>query len=139
GTAVVGANSFKAQQAARAAPMAAAQVSGSVAQLDRLEQAASQLLDAPGLPRITGLMGTLPSIPGGDAADAEAQLDTLKSQVGFSVLQQMRDMSKTGGALGQVSDRENTMLQNNLETLQQSQSPEQMRAALQGLVEYAQG
>src|SRR5690606_33148399 len=63
GTAVVGANSFKAQQAARAAPMAAAQVSGSVAQLDRLEQAASQLLDAPGLPRITGLMGTLPSIP----------------------------------------------------------------------------
>jgi len=38
-------------------------------------------------------------------------LDTIKANVGFDKLQNMRDNSKTGGALGQVSELENKLLQ----------------------------
>lgn len=108
-------------------------------QLDRMEQAARGLLQHPGLDRITGYVGMFPNMPGGDAADAQATLENLKSQVGFSVLQAMREASKTGGALGAVSDKENEMLQNNLAALQNSQSPEQFRENLQRIIEFVEG
>lgn len=38
-------------------------------------------------------------------------LDTIKANLGFDQLQTMRDNSPTGGALGQVSDMENRLLQ----------------------------
>ena len=110
--------------------------------LDRLGSAANALLKHPGLSKSTGLMSVVPgvgglvSIPGTDAANFKAGLDTLKSQVGFSVLQEMRNNSKTGGALGQVSDRENVMLQNNLAALDRSQSEPEFKAALQQIVDY---
>lgn len=105
--------------------------------LDRLGAAAQALMIHPGTARITGIMGMAPNWPGGDAADAQAELQNLKSQVGFSVLQAMRDASKTGGALGQVSDKENEMLQNNLAALQNSQSLEQFKANLQKIIDFA--
>lgn len=108
-------------------------------QLDRMGQAATSLLQHPGLGRITGYVGMFPNLPGGDAADAQATLENLKSQVGFSVLQAMREASKTGGALGAVSDKENEMLQNNLAALQNSQSPEQFRQNLQRIIEFVEG
>ncbi len=110
---------------------------GTVAQLDRLEQAAAQLKADPGLPGITGLRGHIPDIPGSDAARARAQLETLGSQAAFGVLQQMREMSKTGGALGQVSDRENEMLRNNLAALGTNQSAEDFQKALDQIIAYA--
>lgn len=107
--------------------------------LDRLAAEAKAILDDPALGRITGLAGAFPNIPGGDAANVQAKLETLKSQVGFAVLQAMRDASKTGGALGQVSDRENVMLQNNLAALDTSQSPEAFRKSLQQIIDYTAG
>src|SRR3990167_5868368 len=110
--------------------------------LDRLGAEANSLLKHPGLSKSTGLMSVVPgvgglaSIPGTDAANFKARLDTLKSQVGFSVLQEMRNNSKTGGALGQVSDRENVMLQNNLAALDRAQSEPEFKAALQRIVDY---
>ena len=110
--------------------------------LDRLGAEANSLLNHPGLSKTTGLMSVMPgigglaSIPGSDAANFKARLDTLKSQVGFSVLQEMRNNSKTGGALGQVSDRENVMLQNNLAALDRAQSEPEFKAALQRIVDY---
>ncbi|TEA78636.1 hypothetical protein [Allopusillimonas ginsengisoli] len=107
--------------------------------LDRMEQAATDLLGHPGVNRITGYVGMFPNVPGGEAADAQAMLENLKSQVGFSVLQAMREASKTGGALGAVSDKENEMLQNNLAALQNSQSPEQFRENVKKIVDFARG
>lgn len=110
--------------------------------LDRLGAEANSLLNHPGLSKSTGLMSVVPgvgglaSIPGTDAANFKARLDTLKSQVGFSVLQEMRNNSKTGGALGQVSDRENVMLQNNLAALDRAQSEPEFREALKRIVTY---
>jgi hypothetical protein len=114
-------------------------IDAATADLDRLSSAASAVLQAPGLDSITGLAGAFPNIPGGDAANAKALFDTLKSQIGFSVLSAMRAASKTGGALGAVSDKENEMLQNNLAALSTSQSPEQMRQSLQNILSYVNG
>ena len=41
-----------------------------------------------------------------------AKLDTLKTKIGFAALQEMREQSKTGGALGQIAIKEGEWLQN---------------------------
>ena len=51
------------------------------------------------------------SAPNTDARKLDNYLNTIKANVGFDKLQQMRESSPTGGALGQVSDMENKLLQ----------------------------
>ena len=110
--------------------------------MDRLAQEANRLLNHPGLSKSTGLMSIVPlagglaTVPGTDVANFKAGLETLKSQAGFSVLQAMRDASKTGGALGQVSDFENKMLQANLAALDTAQSEKEFKNALQKIITY---
>lgn len=115
-----------------------AQLTGAIAGFDRLAGATNQLLNHPGLASITGLRGKLPNIPGGDAADAQALLETLKSQVGFGVLQDMRNSSKTGGALGSVSDAEGKRLEANLAALDKAQSLEQFQKSLGQILDYTE-
>jgi hypothetical protein len=107
--------------------------------LDRLKSTAEQLKKHPGLYRITGLYGKIPNIPGSEAANAEALLNTMQAQIGFNVLQNMREMSKTGGALGQVSDLENKKLDRALVALDKTQSPQAFQAALDEIIKYADG
>ena len=114
-----------------------AALSGSTNSFDRLAQAANEVLNAKGLAGITGIKGALPNIPGSEAADAQAKLDTLKSQVGFGVLQDMRNNSKTGGALGAVSDAEGKRLEANLAALPNAQSETQIRDSLKKIMDYA--
>ena len=111
----------------------------SVASMDRLAESANQILNHPGLAGITGVRGAVPDIPGTQAADARALLNKLKSQVGFSVLQEMRNNSKTGSALGSVSDAEGKRLENNLASVESAQSIDQMRRELQGILDYTTG
>ena len=113
-------------------------LTGAVSGFDRLAAAANQVLNHPGLPGITGISGKLPNMPGGKAADAEALLGTLKSQVGFGVLQDMRNNSKTGGALGSVSDAEGKRLESNLASLEKAQSLPQFQESLRQIVDYAE-
>jgi hypothetical protein len=78
-----------------------------------------------GLSRNYGVLGALPNSPfGSRASDAWADLQKLKSQGGFLVLQQMREASKTGGALGSVSDAEGARLENAFGALQKTTSVE---------------
>ena len=88
---------------------------------------------------VTGIRGQLPDIPGGKAANTRANLETLKVKVGFATLQAMREASKTGGALGQISEREGEWLQNALVSLQSAQSEEQVRAHLQQIKDHISG
>jgi len=111
---------------------------GATYDLDRLGQAANDLKNHPGLGRITGVMSLLPNVPGNDAANAAAKLDTLKSQIAFNVLQSLRSMSKTGGALGQVSDKEEAMLSNNLAALDAKQGTPEFKKALDNIIRYTQ-
>lgn len=115
-----------------------AQLQGSMSSFDRLEQAANETLNHPGLAGITGIRGAIPNIPGTAAADAQAKLNTLKSQVGFGVLQDMRNNSKTGGALGSVSDAEGKRLEANLASLENTQSEKQLKDNLKGIIKYAE-
>ena len=79
----------------------------------------------------TGLGSWLNWIPGTNGRDLEATLDTIKVNMGFDKLQQMRATSPTGAALGPVSDSENKMLQSVIASLATSQSKEQFLANLQ--------
>lgn len=77
-----------------------------------------------------GIFGRTAAIPIPEALRSDeyrnfkAQLDTLKSNIAFGELTAMREASKTGGALGQVSDTENRLLAAALGSLEMSQSPE---------------
>lgn len=116
-----------------------ANLNESLSNMDRLASEANAIKEHPGLGGITGLRGVVPNIPGGQAANAQARLDTLKSQVAFGVLQNMRNNSKTGGALGQVSNVEEKMLMDNLAGLGRAQSKEEYQAALQRIIDYTNG
>ena len=70
------------------------------------------------------------NLPGSEAVDLEENLLTIKANIGFNELTQMRKDSPTGGALGQVSDMENKALQAARASLEQRQSPEQLRTNL---------
>ena len=77
-----------------------------------------------------GIFGKSAAVPIPDFARSEAfrnfeaQLDTLKSNIAFGELTAMREASKTGGALGQVSNIELGLLESALGALKMSQSPE---------------
>ena len=64
-----------------------------------------------GIP-VTGLAGLVLSyLPSTDAFQLRSNLLPVLANIGFAELQELRDSSPTGGALGQVSNRENTLLQ----------------------------
>lgn len=70
-------------------------------------------------------------IPESGARDFAAQIETLKANVGFNELTAMREASKTGGALGNVSNVELGLLTSALGALDTGQSPENMLEQLQ--------
>lgn len=79
-----------------------------------------------------GFVGGMASnIQGTAAYDLGEMLNTIKANIGFDKLQAMRDASPTGGALGQVSEFENRLLQSVRGSLQQGQSPAQLKKNLE--------
>lgn len=80
----------------------------------------------------TGFTGSiLSALPGTEAFDLKKNVETLRANIGFDKLQEMREQSPTGGALGPVSDFENRNLQSVLGNLEQSQSLEQFQFNLE--------
>lgn len=102
--------------------------------LDAIARAKAALLD----PKtgqysdtVAGLAGGATAwIPGTPARDFSAILDTIRANVGFDKLAEMRANSPTGGALGNVAQKENEMLQAVLGSIDQGQSPQQLYANL---------
>jgi hypothetical protein len=91
---------------------------------------AFDLIDNSGTPT-TGFWGSsLADVPGTAAHDLQQAIAAIESNVGFDRLQQMRDASPTGGALGQVSEKELALLTGALGSLKQSQTQEQLRSNL---------
>ena len=84
-------------------------------------------------PFTTGLGAYLKSIPASDAKSLDTTLETIRANIGFDKLQAMRDASPTGGALGQVSERELSSLQAVFGNLDQSQKDEDLKYNLQML------
>lgn len=74
----------------------------------------------------TGFGAYLSGVPGTDAKALSSLLDTVKANIGFEELNKMRQQSPTGGALGQVTERELAFLQAVAGSLDQAQSQEQL-------------
>jgi hypothetical protein len=77
-----------------------------------------------------GAGALLSFVPLTEAKDLSKRLTTIKANLGFDRLQQMRDASPTGGALGQVAVQELIALQSTIASLDQDQSPAQLKEAL---------
>lgn len=78
-----------------------------------------------------GLVGqVLSGVGGTDAMRLKTKIDPIIANLGFDRLQQMRDQSKTGGALGSIAVKELDMLQSTVASLNQAQSEEDLNAAL---------
>ena len=88
---------------------------------------------------LTGWTGSLLSaVPGTPAHDTLNSINTIEAAVGFDRLQKMRDDSPTGGALGQVTERELALLSQSLGSLKQSSSREQFVANLNAVEKHYQ-
>lgn len=74
----------------------------------------------------TGLGAILKNVPGTQARSLDGLLTTIRANVGFDRLQQMRDASVTGGALGAINQTEMELLQAVLGNLQQSQNSDDL-------------
>jgi len=117
----------KAAAAAGEARVANAQVQGNfvINDIDRALVMAEENKDN-WLTPATGFMSQFTAGVGGTpAGDTYQLLQGVKASIGLEKLQQIRDASKTGAALGPVSDFENRLLQSTYGSLEQSQSHEQ--------------
>jgi len=80
----------------------------------------------------TGIMGKASGlVPGTDAYNLNQRVLTLKANLGFDRLQQMREASPTGGALGQVAVQELEALQASVGSLEIGQSQAELRNNLE--------
>jgi hypothetical protein len=105
---------------------------------------ARRLLKNPSLNSILGnIEGNIPdtvlSLISQEAADALSDYNNLLTIAGFQELQTMRDSSLTGGALGQVSDRENTMLQQSAFASARTQSEAKFRQSVKDYIAMLEG
>ena len=105
-------------------------------------QAVNGLMDiAVNNPGIFGRTAGLP-LPDFARSDAfrnyQAQLEYLKGNIIPAALTAMREASKTGGALGQVSDREGAWLGSSLGALDMKQTPEAVQKQLVAIKQHLQ-
>lgn len=84
---------------------------------------------------VTGFGALFKAVPASDAKNVAALLDTIKANAGFDKLGAMRAASPTGGALGNVTERELSLLQSTIGSLEQEQSQEQFVRNLQRVKE----
>ena len=111
-----------------------AKVDAATASADRIINTVEEAIPLVGF-LSAGLAGGL-NIPGTQGRNLEEALKTIKANLGFDRLQQMRDASKTGGALGQVAVKELEALQASIASLDRGQSPEVLKRNLEDIKFY---
>lgn len=91
--------------------------------IDTTRATINNVLTHPGFNKAVGIKSSFPTIPGSDAADFEAVLETLKSQQFLSGVQNLKGM-------GALSDAEGAKINNSISNLTLKQSPESLRKNL---------
>lgn len=81
----------------------------------------------------TGYESLMAALPMSDARALESALSPIKANLAFERLQEMRDESKTGGALGAVSERELDLLSSAVSSLDTGVSQEQFLSSLDAI------
>ncbi len=79
----------------------------------------------------SGFFGLTSFVPESPAMALKTKLNTIESNLAFDELSEMRANSKTGGALGQVSEKELVLLKSAWADLNQLNDPEQLKAQLE--------
>jgi hypothetical protein len=102
------------QKREAAFPQATQAVSGFETKSEQFIKELERLRDDPGLNQITGpIFGRTPSVSR-EGSRAQALYDKIFAKGGFQALQDMREASKTGGALGNVSNEEGRRLEKSI-------------------------
>jgi hypothetical protein len=109
------------------------------AKYDETIARAKRLLSNPSLDNIIGnIQGNIPetalSLSSQSAANALSDYNELLAVAGFQELQAMRDASPTGGALGQVSDSENRLLQQSAFASSRTQDEAKFKESLRAYI-----
>lgn len=100
--------------------------------LDKIDEVAIDSADNSGWFE-TGLSGSITrNIPGTAAYDLAGNVKTIDANAAFDKLQQMRENSPTGGALGQVTEKELDLLKSSIANLDTGQGQEQFFSNLAG-------
>lgn len=117
-----------------AKPQAITGATTSLQNIDRLTNVAKELSDHPGLSRIAGKLNQFSTFDAtAEATAARALQSTLVKQAAVNALQSMREASKTGGAVGAVTEGEWPILEQQLAALDGAQKPEDYKIALTNL------
>lgn len=117
-----------------AKPHAEAAATSTIQNIDRMVKLATELHDHEGL---SGVTGKLNQYSIGDITPttraARGIQDALVNQVGVQALQAMREASKTGGAVGNVTEKEWPILQQSIAALSAAQGTGDYQKALVNL------
>ena len=120
-------------------PQATAAIDGFEKKSEGFVKDLENLRDAPGLDEITGFAaGRLPGLTA-EGRKAQALYDKIVAKGGFQALQDMRDASKTGGALGNVSQQEGKQLIASFAAIDRKQDAPDVREALNTAISDVQG
>jgi hypothetical protein len=106
---------------------------------DKLISDLEKLKNHEGLPSITGILaGRAPGITA-KGREAQALYDKILARGGFQELQNMRNASPTGGALGNVSNQEGTQLRQAFAALDRTQEAGSIKNEVDNLIESLRG
>ena len=124
------------QKREAALPQAKASVTGFEAKTDQFIKDLEALRDDPGLNDITGpVYGRTPSVSR-TGSRAQALYNKIFAKGGFQGLQDLREASKTGGALGNVSNEEGRRLEASVVGgLDRTQHIDDVKAGINALIE----
>jgi len=127
------------QKREAALPQATSAVQGFESKSEKFVADLTALKNHPGLSSITGIAaGRMPGLTG-DGRAAQALYDKVVAKGGFQALQDLRDASKTGGALGNVSNQEGKQLTASFAAIDRRQNAEDVRAAIDQAIADIQG
>lgn len=123
-------------------PKAQAAYNTATREIDTLVEDLKALKAHPGLANITGgIEGRLPSV-GKKGTAAQALLDKILAKGQFRSLQELRNASPTGGAVGNVSDAEGKALRDSFGALNQAQGMEDFQNQIDRVIsdlQYSKG
>jgi hypothetical protein len=128
------------QKREAAYPQATSSVKSFEAKSEQYIKELEKLRDDPGLNQITGpIYGRTPSASR-EGSRAQSLYDKIFAKGGFQALQDMRDASKTGGALGNVSNAEGVRLEKStVGGLDRTQNIKDVQQGINDLIEEIRG
>jgi hypothetical protein len=127
------------QKREAAFPQATSVIKGFESKSDSFVKDLKALRDHPGLSQITGLIaGRAPALTAEGRA-AQALYDKVVAKGGFQALQDLRDASKTGGALGNVSNQEGKQLTASFAAIDRRQDARDVQAAIDDAIGSVEG